>query len=64
MTATTTALAIDDQLTPFLLEQLTVAQLVKKFPAFQGAQSFITVLTTARPAHLILPSVDDSNSSW
>jgi hypothetical protein len=57
-------LAIDDQLTSFLLEKLTVAQLVKKFIAFQGAGRFITVFTTARPAHLILPSVDDSNSTW
>jgi hypothetical protein len=46
--------AIDDQSTPFLLQKLTVAQLVK-FPALQGARKFITVLTTGRPAHLILP---------
>jgi len=30
-----------------LLEKLIVAQLVKKFPAFYGTRSFITVFTTA-----------------
>jgi hypothetical protein len=31
----------------FPLEKLTVTQLVKKFPAFYGTRSFITVLTAA-----------------
>jgi len=43
------------QLTPWsrvLLEKLTVTQLVKKFPAFYGTRSFITMFTKAR--HLFL----------
>jgi hypothetical protein len=32
-----------------LLEKLTVTQLVKKFPAFHGTQSFIIVFTRAHP---------------
>jgi hypothetical protein len=38
-------------LTPWsrvLLEKITGLQLVKKFPAFYGIQSFITALTSAR----------------
>jgi len=31
-----------------LLEKLTVTQLVKKFPAFYGAQKLISVFTRAR----------------
>ena len=36
----------------FLLEKLTVSQLVKKFPAFHGTRRFITAFTRAR--HLFL----------
>jgi len=42
-------------LTPWcrvLLEQLTVLQLVKKFPAFHGTRRFVTALTSVR--HLSL----------
>jgi hypothetical protein len=35
-----------------LLEELTVSQLVKKFPAFYGTAKFITAFTIAR--HLSL----------
>jgi len=31
----------------FLVEKLTVTQLVKKFPTFYGSQRFITVFTRA-----------------
>ena len=44
-----------DLLTPFnrmLLQKLTLSRLVKKFPTFYGAQSFITAFTPAR--HLSL----------
>jgi len=46
-------------LTPWsrvLLEKLTGLQLVKKFPAFYGTQSFITALTSARHLSLSWPS--------
>jgi len=33
----------------FLLEKLTVSQLVKKFPIFYGTRRFITAFTTALP---------------
>jgi len=32
----------------YFLERLTVSQLVKKFPAFYGTQTFITAFTSAR----------------
>jgi hypothetical protein len=32
----------------FSLEKLIVAQIVKKFPAFDGTRRFVTVFTTAR----------------
>jgi len=42
---------LTNQLTPWskvLLERLLVTQLVKKFPAFYGTRTLITVFTTAR----------------
>jgi hypothetical protein len=49
------SLSDTDGLTPYntvLLEKLTVAQLVKKVPAFHGTRRFITVFTRAR--HLFI----------
>jgi len=37
-----------------ILEKLTVTQLVKKFPAFYGTESFITVFTRGRHRSLSL----------
>jgi hypothetical protein len=38
-----------------LLKQLTAPQQVKKFPAFNGTQSFITAFTTLRHLSLSCP---------
>jgi hypothetical protein len=43
----------------FILEKLTVAQLVKKFTAFYGTKRFITVFT--RAATCPYPEPDESN---
>jgi len=42
----------------FLLEKLTNAELVKKFPAFYGTQRFITAFTSAPPPFSILSQLD------
>jgi hypothetical protein len=44
-------------LSRILLEKLTVAQLVKRFPVFYGTQRFITVFTKVRHRSL-------SSASW
>jgi hypothetical protein len=42
----------------FLLQKLTSAQLVKKFPAFYGIRSFITAFTSAPPPASITSQLD------
>jgi len=58
-------------LTPWcrvLLEKLTGLQLVKKFPAFHGTQTFITALTTVRQLSLSwanpIQSIYPHPTSW
>ena len=51
-----------------LLEKLTVVQLVKKFPAFQGTRRFITALTSIRHLYLSwaspIQSIYPHPTSW
>ena len=51
-----------------LLEQLTGLQLVKKFPAFDGTQRFITALTSVRHLSLSwaspIQSIHPHPTSW
>jgi len=52
----------------FLLEKLTGLQLVKKFPAFNGTQRFITALTSVRHLSLSwaspIQSIYPHSTSW